>query len=362
MKTRVVLLGLFIALTSSAATRAQEEGSTPGAIADPGSYQGSMELQRQEQQQYEQQQQQNDQMLQRLNDNYQQYAPTGSGVRGSAGGTTTAKRNPPVDWWSKPPLAAASNPLLGRWQQVAAKGVSGQQLGAAAVLPGTADVAASLLNSTLAGGCKSMFGSGVVAFEADKLQWVAPDGHEEILNNVAYRASGSEVVVLSRDPGAIPALIFGFPAHDHAVVAFFNCTMSRVGAKTVASSSALSSPKPGASSVGKTPVGTDAAPARAAPATAGNASVRLQVGIAAPGSFTPLPGITLWLTPDNPADAMARAKLLPLGASLTNQLVADCTNGPACDRDLKVMTAKALGSVVTDAAGRAQTPPVAAGH
>jgi hypothetical protein len=38
------------------------------------------------------------------------------------------------------------------------------------------------------------------------------------------------------------------------------------------------------------------------------------------------------------------------------------TNGPACDRDLKVMTAKALGSVVTDAAGHAQTPPVAAGR
>ncbi len=363
MKIRPALLGVFIALTFSAATQAQEEGSTPGAIPDPGSYQGSTELQRQEQQQDAQVEQQNQQMLQRLNENYQQYAPAGSGAGGSAGGAgqPTAKRNPPVDWWSKSPLQAANNPLLGRWQQVAPKAISGQQLAGAAVIPGAGDVAASLLNSTLAGGCKSMFGSGVVAFEPDKLQWVTPDGHEEILNNVAYRASGSEVVVLSRDPGAIPALIFGFSTHDHALVAFFNCRMDRVGAKAVAASPAPS--KPGASSAAKSPVGSPVTvPATAGPATGGNSKIQLQVGISAPGSLTPLPGITLWVSPDNPADAMSRAKLLPPGASLTNQLVADCANSAACNRDLQVMTAKALGSVITDAAGHALTPPVPAGR
>src|SRR5205823_1534162 len=154
------LLGILIALICSTATRAQEEGSTPGAIPDPGTYQGSMELQRQEQQQ-------NEQTLQRLDGNYQQYAPANSGARGSAAGGAT--RNPPIDWWSKSPLAPANNPLLGRWQQVAAKGYSGQELDAA-LIPGTGDITASLLNTTLAGGCKSMFGSGVVAFEPDKLQ------------------------------------------------------------------------------------------------------------------------------------------------------------------------------------------------
>ena len=357
MKIWLALLGVFIALNFSAATQAQEEGSTPGAIANPGSYQGSMELQRQEQQQYEQQERQNQQMLQRLNENYQQYAPAGSGARGSAGGAghPTAKRNPRVDWWSKPPLSPANNPLLGHWQQVAAKGVSGQKLADAALIPGAGDVAATLLNSTLAGGCKSMFGSGVVAFEPDKLQWVAPDGHEEILNNVAYRASGSEVVVLSRDAGAIPALIFGFSTHDHAVVAFFNCTMDRVGAKTVAVSPAPSVPS--VSSAAKSPVGSPAPPA-----TGASSRIQFQVGISTPGSLMPLPGITLWVSPDDPADAMTRAKLLPPGASLTNQLVADCANGAACNRDLQVMTAKALGSVTTDAAGHALTPPVPAGR
>ena len=43
MKICLALLGVFIALNFSAATQAQEEGSTPGAIANPGSYQGSME-------------------------------------------------------------------------------------------------------------------------------------------------------------------------------------------------------------------------------------------------------------------------------------------------------------------------------
>ena len=59
---------------------------------------------------------------------------------------------------------------------------------------------------------------------------------------------------------------------------------------------------------------------------------------------------------------MTRAKLLPPGASVTNQLVADCANGAACNRDLQVMTAKAFGSIITDAAGHTLTPPVPAGR
>src|SRR5260221_341111 len=74
--------------------------------------------------------------------------------------------------------------------------------------------AASMLNGALAGGCKSIFGTGMVAFRPNTLEWVAPDGHEEVLNHIAYRAHGAEVVVLARDPGSVPALIFGFPNHD----------------------------------------------------------------------------------------------------------------------------------------------------
>jgi hypothetical protein len=357
MRIRVTPLAVLIALACSAAAmlpdaHAQEEGSTPGAIANPGTYQGSMDLQRQEQQQYEQQQQQNQQMLQRLNDNYKQYAPSGSAPRGRAAGGS-----PPVDWWSKPPLPPENNPLLGRWKQVAAKALSAQQIGGAAVLPGVGDGVASLLNGTLAGGCNSMFGSGVVAFEPTKLQWVAPDGHEEILNNVAYRASGSEVVVVSHDEGTIPALIFGLPNHDHAVVAFLNCTMDRVGARPAATAS-TATPSASPASVAKPPVVLAAAP----PSGPANAVLSFQVGASATGSFTPFPGIRIWVTPENPQDAMVKAGLVAAGGSLSDKVLADCGDVVACTRDLKLMTAQALGSVLIDATGHAQTPTVPAGR
>ena len=361
MRIRVTPLAILIALAFAAAAmppgaHAQEEGSTPGAIPDPSTYQGSMELQRQEQQQSAQQEQQNQQMLQRLNTNYQQYAPAGSGASGRA----AAGGSPPVDWWSKPPLAAGNNPLLGRWKQVAAKAITGQQLAGAAPLAGVGDAAATLLNGALAGGCKSMFGAGVVAFEPDKLQWVAPDGHEEILNNVAYRASGSEVVVVSRDPGSIPALIFGFPNHDHAVVAFFNCTMDRVGAKPVATASLPTASTSPAKPASKTPA--PAAPAAAPPSGPANAVLNFQVGASAPGSFTPFPEVHIWVTPENPQDAMVRAGLVAPGGSISGKFLADCGDIAACTKDLQVMTARALGSVLTDAAGHAQTPKIPAGH
>jgi hypothetical protein len=339
--------------------RAQEYGTTPSAIPNPGSYQGSMQLQQQEQQQYQQQEQQNQQMLQRLDQNYQQYAP------GSPGGGRGAGGPPPIDWWSKPPLPAARNPLLGRWKQIAAKGVSGQQINSAfgGLLPG-ADATASIVNGALAGGCKSIFGTGVVAFEPDSLQWVAPDGHEEVLNHIAYRANGSEVVVITHDPGAIPALIFGFPNRDHAVVAFFNCTMERVSAVRPAqpAPNASASPTPSPRVSPLAPTAPPLAPAAPPPSGPANAVLTFQVGITAPGSFTPLPGIQIWVTPENPEDALVRAGYVPAGGSLADKFSADCRNVQNCTRDLQVMTAKALGSVRTDAAGHAQTPHIAAGR
>ena len=365
MRIRTTQLAFLIAVALACAatavppdTYAQEEGSTPGAIPDPSTYQGSMELQRQEQQQSAQQEQQNQQMLQRLNANYQQYAPAGSAGSGRA----AAGGSPPVDWWSKPPLAAANNPLLGRWKQVAAKPITGQQLAGAAPLGGVGDAAASLLNGALAGGCKSMFGSGVVAFESDKLQWVAPDGHEEILNNIAYRGSGSEVVVVSHDPGAIPALIFGFPNHDHAVVAFLNCTMDRVGAKPVAAAISPAAKPPVASAFAAKAPAPPAAPVAAPPSGPADAVLNFQVGASASGGFTPFGEVHIWVTPENPQDAMVRAGLVAAGGSISVKLAADCGDIAACTKDLQVMTAKALGSVLTDAAGHAQTPKVPAGR
>ena len=320
----------------------EEEGTTPGAIANPGSYQGSMQLQEQEQQ--------NQQMLQRLNENYRQSAPNSAG---GAGGGASGRAAPAVNWWNRPALAPDKNPLLGRWQQVAAKPTAGQQTAnppAGAAPAGAGEMIGTMVDSALAGGCKSMFGSGVIAFEPAALQWVAPDGHEELLNNVAYRANGAEVIVLTKDAGAVPSLVFGFPDHDRAVVAFFNCTMNRVSANSRAAIAAGSAHAP-------------ATAAGAAPSGPANAVLDLQAGSGASSGLAPLVGAQLWVTTENPADALVTAGVRPPGGiALDEFLNTDCRNAANCFRDWTVMTAKALGSVRTDATGHARTPPIPAGR
>jgi hypothetical protein len=302
----------------------EEEGTTPGAIANPGSYQGSMQLQQQEQQ--------DQQTLQRLNQVYAQSAPNAAG---DAGGGATGHAAPAVNWWNRPALGPDRNPLLGRWQQVAAKSTSAP------------------VDSMLAGGCRSMFGSGVIAFEPAALQWVAPDGHEELLNNVAYRASGAEIIVLTKDPGAVPALVFGFPDRDRAVVAFFNCTMNRVGAKSRAA-------QPGAA--GTSATGTATA-SDAAASGLPNAVLELHSGAGANATNGPMAGVQFWVTTDNPADALIAAGLMAdANVPLAQFLDEDCRNAAHCLRDWNTMTAKALGSVRTDSAGRARTPSIPSGR
>ena len=349
-------------LCASAGTAQEEEGTTPGAIANPGSYQGSMQLQQQEQQQYQQQEQQNQQMLQRLNENYQQNAPNSAGGTGNG---ASARAAPAVNWWNRPALAPDKNPLLGRWQQVAAKPSAAQHSAnplAGALPAGAGEMIGSMVDSALAGGCKSMFGSGVIAFEPAALQWVAPDGHEELLNNIAYRANGAEVIVLSKDAGAVPSLVFGFPDHDRAVVAFFNCTMNRVGVKPRAVIAAGGTHAPATSSAAGASA-VKSASAGAAPSGPANAVLDLQAGSGASSGLAPFVGAQLWVTAENPADALVTAGVRPAGGiPLDEFLNTDCRNAANCFRDWAVMTGKALGSVRTDATGHAHTPPIPAGR
>jgi hypothetical protein len=352
---KIMAIGFACGLLLAAVAIAQEEeGTTPGAIANPGSYQGSMQLQQQEQQQYQQQQQQNNQMQERLDQNYQQYAPA------QAGGNVQGRAAPQVNWWNQAPLPPERNPLLGRWQQTASKGVSSQDAAGSmgGLLPaGVGDMVAGVVNSSLAGGCKSIFGTGVVAFEPTALQWVAPDGHEEILNHVAYRASGADVIVLTKDPGAMPQLFFGFPDKNRAVVAFLKCTMVRFGTKASLPASAAAAPAATANAAGA------AVPAVAPPAGPANAVLEFQAGVGAPGQLTPLANVQFWVTPENPANALLPAGFTPGGGlSLSQFLNADCRDPNNCARDVRAMTGKALGSVRTDAAGHASTPHIPSGR
>ncbi len=339
---KVGIGGLCLAaLTGFASAVVAQE--TPGQIQDPGSYSGSMALQRQDQQEQQQVQQQNDQMLGRLNETYGQSAP--SGGRGQGGGGRAPRQ---VNWRARPPLPAARNPLLGRWRQVAARPVSGEQLVGplgGMLPPGAADVSAGILNGATAGGCKSIFGGGVVAFEPAALQWVAPDGHEEILNHVDYRADGPNVVVLANDPGSVPWLIFGFPSRDHAVVALLNCTMTRVTAATVARSMG----PPATSQVASLP--SSSAPGR----------LSLQAGTAGPGSFTPLSGAVFYVVTHDPDAALVQSGFT--GSSPINAWFEACrTSKERCAAGIRAMTAGAVGNTRTDVNGNGEVPQLPAGN
>ena len=314
------------ALWVGAAVAQDENPTTPGAIADPSTYQGSMQLQAQEQQQYQQVQQQNEQMQQRLDQNYQSYAPGSAGGGGSGG-----RSAPPLK--AKPLLPPDKNPLLGRWQQTGGRPMN---LGLLGALPG----AAAMVNGAMSGGCQSIFGKGRVAFTPTAYNWVAPDGHEELLNHVEYRSDGANVILISSDPGTVP-LIFGFVDHDHAVVAFLGCTMQRLvpGTKSAAS-----------------------------PAS-GQAFLQLSVGAMLEGHFSPVPtGTAIWMTPQNPDENLVKAGFVPdPGRQPIDKLFAACQIGhggtqESCNRGMQAMMVGALGVARTDAAGHIQTGALAPGR
>jgi hypothetical protein len=282
--------------------------TTPGQINDPSTYQGSMANQAHEQASAAAQAAANQQMLQHLDQNYAAYAPQGGG-RALGGGA------PPVK--QLPLLPVSKNPLIGKWQMGATKPVD---LNGLEVLPETQ----SIVNGAFAGGCESIFGKGRIAFTPSQLNWVAPDGHEEILNRVEYRGDRGNVVVIPLDSD-LP-LVFGLTNTDHAVVAFLGCTLSRV-------------------TLANAPV----APPRAGASTAPPASSGPDIGFApviaanGPPPSGP-PNATLSF---NPVDAWLHA----------------CAQSqPTCSAGMTAMTASSVGLLTMDSAGRAQTASLPSGQ
>jgi hypothetical protein len=332
------LTGTAMALATAFGAGAQ----TPGEINDPGSYRGSMALQAQEQASAAQVQQQNQQMLQRLDQNYAAYAPRGGS--GGGGGRPSA---PPLK--AKPLLPAAKNPLLGRWVMGQPESV---KLGALGALPGTADI----VNGAFGGGCASVLGKpgGRIAFTPTALNWVAPDGHEEILNHVEYRGDPANVIVIPTD--ADLPLIFGMTGHDHAVVAFLGCTLSRAGVAPAAP-----------------PGGASGAPAQARQQTASiggaQAILSLTIGVQRPQGFVPAPvGTRIAVTNQDPDANLVRAGFPGDAAGPPiEKLFAACKIGQGgvqevCNRGMTAMTLGALGVITTDASGHGQTGALAPGR
>ena len=316
--------------------------STPGQINDPSTYKGSMANQAQEQASYQQQQAANQAMEQRLDSNYAAYAPK----PGAGGGPP---RMPPLK--SKPLLPAAKNTLLGMWRMRATRA---QNIGVAGQLPGVS----SFVTTALGGICESVLGKPdtVIRFTPTALNWVAPDGHDEILNHVEYRSDGANIIVIPTDSDL--ALIFGMPNHDNAVAAFFGCAMSRTNTSARLGQIASAS-------------GASGGPApTAASASANQAILNLTVGGMLNGTFaSPPAGTQIYVTAKNPDVALAQAGFAgDAGGPPIEKLFAACKS-PAqggvqanCARGMTAMFNGALGAAAIDPNGHAQTPGLPPGH
>ena len=189
MSRVVVLAFLATASAVSLAPKTLAQPSTPGQINDPSTYRGSMANQAAEQAQFRPGRgATNQQMLQRMDQNYAGYA---QGGRGGGGGP------PPKPLKSFPLLAAAKNPLLGMWRMG-----EGQKIDLNQPCAERAGRRQSRHQPQAAGAARSpVLGKPgtVIRFTPTQLNWVAPDGHDEILNHVEYHANGNNVIVIPTD-------------------------------------------------------------------------------------------------------------------------------------------------------------------
>lgn len=333
-------LALIGALCFPSVFAQDENPTTPGAIPDPSTYQGSTELQRQSDAQ---------------DQSYRNNAPGDGGAggggysrnTGSAAGAALSMRA-----MRAPLLPPDRNALLGRWQQTA--GRSTDLGGLNQLFPGLGET----VTATLGGGCQSIFGKGRVAFTPTSFNWVAPDGHEELLNHVKYHDGGAtKVFVISESL----ILVFDFPDHDHAVVNGLGCTMQRLGPGD--------KPTPdGQAKAAAQPVAARSQPA-APDVPAGQAILDFNVGATVAGNFSPAPaGTALWLTPQNPDTNLVKAGFTSdPGGQPIEKLFAACQIGhggtaEGCKRGMQAMLTGALGVARTDTAGHARTGALAPGR
>jgi hypothetical protein len=317
--------------------------STPGQINDPSTYRGSMANQQAEQAAAAQQAAANQAMQQRLDQNYAAYAPKASGGGGGGGG-----RSGPPPLKSHPLLPAAKNPLLGMWRMGAAKGMN---LDGLFVFPGTEQV----VNGALGGACASVLGKPdtVIRFTPTALNWVAPDGHDEILNHVEYRSDGANIIVIPSDGDL--ALIFGMPNKDNAVAAFFGCTMSRTNTSARLGQTAAAN--------------TGGGGAAAVPMPANQGILAVTVGEMLEGRFSAVPaGTQIFVSTQNPDANLVQAGFTPdPGAPPIEKLFAACNLAKGgvqerCNVAMRALTAGTIGAVQTDSEGRGKTPALTPGR
>ena len=321
----VVSFALGLGLSS---VTAQEYGTVPGAIPDPSTYQGSMQLQQEEQQQQQQLQQQQPQFGQ----------PQSDAGPASAPGVSPKVRA----WAARPPLPPANNPLLGRWRLVGTDVQYGNNLGQLAALLGAdvTNMARSVVQGTLQSGCVTMFGNGVVEFRPDALVGISDDGKISTRYRLDYRAYGKQVAMLPRNPGLVALLVFDFNG-DKATAQGFGCVLQRVS---------LSS-----------------APASLSPSSAcaaGRGSLALRVGYSAPsGGFAPAVATPVFIQKRSAEESLADAGFKTAQSTAFAAWVGSCgVRVDLCTKGLQAMMANPVAGGRSDASGKLVFPDLPAGH
>ncbi len=209
---------LFAALLLSGAhARAQEPN--PWDIPDPGTYQGSMELQRREAEQQQQAQQQWSQPAEA-----QQWGGT-SGAPGLSGAPAAPTPSIRETWEARPPLPPFSNRLIGRWNSVGFVG-GGPVLDIDPVLGG--DLVNAFLGGMAAGLCDNMLSSGLIEFRPASVVAIGAGGSERLLYHLEYRGEGSRVVVLPEGSASFDHMILDLDDSGRAT-AEEGCVLVRPG-------------------------------------------------------------------------------------------------------------------------------------
>ena len=304
----------------------------PGDIPDPGTYKGSVELQRrddQQAQQFRDQQQQN------------QFTPRPMQQPQNSGPSARSA------WQSRPALAPDHNPLLGgHWVQ---RGVTpggpggvGAANGIASMLgPEMARSVQKMVSGTLQTYCDSIFGQGEgIEFRPDAVVAIGRGGAARVLDHVVYRGGNGRVAVLAQGLHTFDTLVFDFNGPNLVTEAGLGCRLAR-GAGGATVDAALMS------SAGDT--GTQAS----------GTSPQAVLSLA-----TPLAGGHLLILKHSVDVALAKGGLIAsaAGSPMKTWQVACQTQAPACPQGRQALIADSAGILTTDSGGRGQTQPIRAGH
>jgi hypothetical protein len=281
---------------------------TPGQIPNPGTYEGSMELQRRQQ---EQQQSAKPPASSSDTPAPRSAAPGASGTSAQAAYAT---------WEKRPALPADRNPLLGRWTWQPA-GAAKQQNGMAALFDG------SMANSM---GCSILFGDGAVEFRPANIVSIQAN-RESVIGTVAYRGGGKQVVALQQD-GMRAFLMFNFESPDRISLAGVPCVMNRAGAVHTSAASAV-----GAGSTG----------------SAVAASLSLAAVLAPLNTVTPVAGGEFFVLRHSVNTVLTRGGVTPAAGVPPVRAWGMACQGrqPACQSGITALMKDSVATIKTDATG-----------